>query len=156
MLARGRGHIVNTASFAGLYPFASSRIHYAASKAAVISISENLALYLMPKGIRVSCLCPGPVMTTAAQSMKHYSTDYIMRAPGSHLVLKSQDEAARILADGMRDGRIIIPTDEKVWETLKRLAESPDAFIRNKNAEFESGDSGKPHVPEQFLRKTGA
>jgi hypothetical protein len=95
-------------------------------------------------------------MTTAAQSMKHYSTDYIMRAPGSHLVLKSQDEAARILADGMRDGRIIIPTDEKVWETLKRLAESPDAFIRNKNAEFESGDSGKPHVPEQFLRKTGA
>lgn len=156
MLARGSGHIVNTASFAGLYPFASSRVHYAASKAAVISMSENLALYLMPKGIRVSCLCPGPVMTTSVNGMKHYSTDYIMRAPGSHLVLKSQEEAARILADGMRDGRIIIPTHDEVWETLKRRAASPDEFIRNKNAEFEAGDSGRPQVPEEFLRKAGA
>jgi NAD(P)-dependent dehydrogenase (short-subunit alcohol dehydrogenase family) len=156
MLARGSGHIVNTASFAGLYPFASSRIHYAASKAAVISMSENLALYLMPKGIRVSCLCPGPVMTTSIQGMKHYSTDYVMRAPGSHLVLKSQEEAARILADGMRDGQIIIPTHDEIWETLRRRAASPDTFIRNKNAEFEAGDSGRPKVPEEFLRKAGA
>src|SRR3974390_1025704 len=115
MLSRGSGYIVNTASFAGLYPFASSRIHYAASKAAVVSMSENLALYLMPKGIKVSCLCPGPVMTTSVQGMKHYSSDYVMRAPGSHLVVKSQEEAARILADRMRDGRIIISTHDEVW-----------------------------------------
>jgi NAD(P)-dependent dehydrogenase (short-subunit alcohol dehydrogenase family) len=154
MLARGSGHIVNTASFAGLYPFASSRIHYAASKAAVISMSENLALYLMPKGIRVSCLCPGPVMTTSVQGMKHYSTDYVMRAPGSHLVVKSQEETARVLADGMRDGQIIIPTHEEVWETLRHRAASPDAFIREKNMQFEAGDSGRPKVPEEFLRKS--
>ena len=153
MLSRGSGHIVNTASFAGLYPFASSRIHYAASKAAVISMSENLALYLMPKGIRVSCLCPGPVMTTSVQGMKHYSTNYVMRAPGSHLVVKSQEEAATILADGMRDGRIIIPTHDELWDTLKDRAASPDSFIRDKNAQFEAGDSGRPIVPEEFLRR---
>jgi NAD(P)-dependent dehydrogenase (short-subunit alcohol dehydrogenase family) len=153
LLARGRGHIVNTASFAGLYPFATSRIHYAASKAAVISMSENLALYLMPKGIKVSCLCPGPVMTTSVLNMQHFSKDYTMRAPGSHLVLKSQEEAAIILANGMRDGRIIIPTDEAVWETLAKRAASPDDFIRGKNAEFDSGDSGRPQVPEKFLQK---
>jgi NAD(P)-dependent dehydrogenase (short-subunit alcohol dehydrogenase family) len=151
LIARGRGHIVYTASFAGLYPFATSRIHYAASKAAVVSMSENLALYLMPKGIRVSCLCPGPVMTTSVQSMKHYSKDYLMRAPGSHLVLKSQEEAARILADGMAAGRILIPTDEKVWETLARRAASPDQFLRDKNAEFQAGDNGRPQVPAEFL-----
>ncbi len=155
LISRRKGHIVNTASFAGLYPFATSRIHYAASKAAIVSMSENLALYLMPKGIKVSCLCPGPVMTTSIQGMKHYSTDYIMRAPGSHLTLKSQQDAARILADGMRDGLIMIPTHDEIWETLKQRAASPDAYIRNKNAEFESGDSGKPHVPEHFLKKAG-
>ncbi len=45
MLARGEGYIVNTASFAGLYPYATNRIPYAASKAALVSMSENLAIY---------------------------------------------------------------------------------------------------------------
>ena len=45
MIARGRGHIVNTASFAGLYPFAASRIHYAASKAGgAFDVRESCAL----------------------------------------------------------------------------------------------------------------
>jgi NAD(P)-dependent dehydrogenase (short-subunit alcohol dehydrogenase family) len=153
MIARGTGHIVNTASFAGLYPFASSRIHYAASKAAVVSMSENLALYCAPLGIRVSCLCPGPVMTTSVLGMKHFSDDYAMRAPGSHLTVKSQEETATILADGIGDGKVIIPTHDEVWATLTERAASPDAFIAKKAAEFASGDSGKPIVPEEFLRQ---
>lgn len=156
MLARGRGHIVNTASFAGIYPFASSRVHYSASKAAVFMMSQNLALYLLPRGIRVSCLCPGPVMTTSDLGMKHFSQDYAMRGPGSFLVLKSQEETAKILADGMRDGRIIIPTDDKLWPTLAEWAASPDDWIRKKAAEFEAGDSGRPQVPEHFRRQRPA
>ncbi len=150
MLARGSGHIVNTGSFAGLYPFASSRVHYAASKAAVISMSENLALYCLPLGVKVSCLCPGPVMTTSVQGMKHYSENYAMRAPGSHLTVKSQAETASILADGMAAGRILIPTHEEVWQTLIQRAASLDNFIRAKNAEFEAGDSGRPSVPTEM------
>jgi NAD(P)-dependent dehydrogenase (short-subunit alcohol dehydrogenase family) len=153
MIARGNGHIVNTASFAGLYPFASSRIHYAASKAAVLSMSQNLALYLLPKGIRVSCLCPGPVMTTSNQDMKHFSEDYVMRGPGSHLLVKSQEETANILADGMREGRIVIPTHEELWDTLPAWAASPDRFIHNKADEFVAGDSGRPAVPAHFIRQ---
>lgn len=156
MMARGRGHIVNTASFAGLYPFATSRIHYAASKAAVVSLSENLALYGLPKGIRVSCLCPGPVMTTSVNGMKHWSEDYTMRAPGSHLFVKSQAETARILADGMAAGKIIIPTHDEVWDTLRQRAASPDAYIHAKSAEFESGDSGRPQMPAEMLAEMAA
>jgi NAD(P)-dependent dehydrogenase (short-subunit alcohol dehydrogenase family) len=52
-MERGRGHIVNTASFAGFYPYAASRVPYAAAKAAVISLTQNLAIYLEPKGVRV-------------------------------------------------------------------------------------------------------
>ena len=50
MLARGEGYIVNTASFAGLYPYATNRIPYAASKAALVSMSENMAISLLPRG----------------------------------------------------------------------------------------------------------
>ncbi|MDE2404365.1 MAG: SDR family NAD(P)-dependent oxidoreductase [Sphingomonadales bacterium] len=152
MLERGRGHIANTASFAGMYPFACSRVHYAASKAAVLSYSENLALYCLPYGVRVSCLCPGPVMTTSVHGMKHFSESYEMRMPGDHLTLKSQEETAIVLSDGMRDGRIVIPTDELVWPTMRELAAGPDAFIAKKAAEFAAGNSGRPMVPAQFLK----
>jgi NAD(P)-dependent dehydrogenase (short-subunit alcohol dehydrogenase family) len=151
MIARGQGHIVNTASFAGLYPFAINRIPYAASKAAVVSMSQNLALHLEPKGVRVSCLCPGPVMTTSPDSMKSFSGEMEMRGPGSHLKVKSQAETARILADGMAAGRILIPTHEELWETLRAWAVSPDDYIRAKAAAFAGGDIGKPSFDESAL-----
>lgn len=144
MLARGGGYIVNTASFAGLYPYAMNRMPYVASKAAVVALSESLSLYLLPKGIRVSCLCPGPVMTRVMEGMKTWSTNAPMPGPGVQYTLKTAEEAAVILADGMRDGRIIIPTDEKVWEAMQRHAESPDNFIHEKIAEFARGDWGRP------------
>lgn len=151
MIARGSGHIVNTASFAGLYPFAASRVHYAASKAAVVSMSQNLALYLMQYGIKVSCLCPGPVMTTSANEMKHFSEDYVMRAPGRHLFVKSQQETAQVLSDAMEAGRIMIPTHEEVWPTLREVAADPDAFIAGKHAEFLAGDPGKPGITQDVI-----
>ena len=79
MIARGRGHIVNTASFAGLYPYAASRIPYAGAKAAVIAMTESLAIYLQPQGIRVSCLIPGPVMTGVLDTMTSWTPDCPMR-----------------------------------------------------------------------------
>lgn len=156
MVARGTGHIVNTASFAGLYPFACSRIHYAASKAAVLSMSENLALYLMPKGISVSCLCPGPVMTNSTGGMKHFSEHYDMRAPGSHMWVKSQQETARILSDGMEAGQVIIPTHEELWPLYAEHAGNPDAFLARKNAEYLSGDFGKPSITQDVIDSINA
>jgi NAD(P)-dependent dehydrogenase (short-subunit alcohol dehydrogenase family) len=146
MLARGHGYIVNTGSFAGLYPYAASRIPYAVSKAGVIALSENLALYAIPKGIQVSCLCPGPVMTTSANTMKTFSDNVPMRGPGKHLWVKSQEEVAVLLADGMEAGRIIIPTHEEVRETLLEWAASPDDFIRKQIAIFSTGDIGQPQI----------
>ncbi|HET8711770.1 MAG TPA: SDR family oxidoreductase, partial [Spongiibacteraceae bacterium] len=110
MLRRGSGYIVNTASFAGLYPYATSRMPYVAAKAAVIALSESLALYLLPQGIRVSCLCPGPVMTGVMQGVKIWSENATMCGPGSQFELISAEAAAATLADGMCAGRIMIPT----------------------------------------------
>ena len=144
MLARGEGYIVNTASFAGLYPYATNRIPYAASKAALVSMSENMAISLLPRGIQVSCLCPGPTMTTSTQGMKPWSDNVIMRGPGKHLMVKSQEEVAKILADGMCAGRVIIPTHEEGWEIVKRRGAAPNDFIREKMEEFERAESGLP------------
>lgn len=144
MIARGRGHIVNTASFAGLYPYAANRIPYVASKAAVVAMSEALALYLRPLGVRVSCLCPGPVATGVMNSMKTWSENVAFRGPGSQYAVISAEQAAIILADGMRDGRVIIPTDEKVWADIQARAASPDTFIQAKAEAFARGDLGKP------------
>jgi NAD(P)-dependent dehydrogenase (short-subunit alcohol dehydrogenase family) len=144
MLARGAGYIVNTASFAGLYPYATNRIPYAASKAALVSMSENMAISLLPRGIQVSCLCPGPTMTTSTQGMKPWSENVIMRGPGKHLMVKSQEEVAKILADGMCAGRVIIPTHEEGWEIVKRRGAAPNDFIREKMGEFARAESGLP------------
>jgi NAD(P)-dependent dehydrogenase (short-subunit alcohol dehydrogenase family) len=147
MIARGQGYIVHTASFAGLYPYAINRVPYAASKAAIISMAENLAIYLVPLGIRVSCLCPGPTFTTMATGMKTMSENVVMRGPGKELAVKSQEEVAAILADGMEAERIIIPTHELGWETIKERAASPDAFVKQKIEEYARGENGLPARP---------
>jgi hypothetical protein len=49
-----------------------------------------------------------------------------------------------VLADGMTNGRVVIPTDPKVWDVIRRHAASPDAFIQEKIDEFARGDYGKP------------
>jgi len=144
MIARGSGHIVNTASFAGLYPYATGRIPYVASKAAVIALSESLALYLIPQGIRVSCFCPGPVLTGVMQGMKTWSDNLAMRGPGSQFGLMSAEAAAVVLADGMVQDQIVIPTHAEVWDVVREHAESPDRFIHKKIAQFASGESGLP------------
>jgi NAD(P)-dependent dehydrogenase (short-subunit alcohol dehydrogenase family) len=63
MLERGGGgHIVNTASGAGLAAEGSD-VMYATSKFAVVGMSEALRRVLEPKQIGVTVLCPGPVGT---------------------------------------------------------------------------------------------
>ncbi|MGW4424780.1 SDR family oxidoreductase [Streptosporangium sp. NPDC004631] len=57
----GGGSILNTASVAGLFPRPQSSI-YAASKAAVITMTKALSIELAP-AIRVNCVCPSTIDT---------------------------------------------------------------------------------------------
>jgi NAD(P)-dependent dehydrogenase (short-subunit alcohol dehydrogenase family) len=65
MIERRRGHIVNTASGAGLAvdPAWGVGYMYPTSKYAVVGLSESLRADLAEYGIGVSVLCPGPVAT---------------------------------------------------------------------------------------------
>ena len=59
MRERGRGHVVNIGSIAGLYPIVSSL--YGASKGAVHLMTQNLRVELKGSGVRVTEIAPGRV-----------------------------------------------------------------------------------------------
>lgn len=107
------GHIVNTASMAGMQGDLGFS-PYTASKFAVVGMSEGLAPQLAPFGIGVSVLCPGFVRTRIGESgrnrPKHYgqtetpdpaSPMGIVVAHIAQLIqsgLDPSDVAARVLA----------------------------------------------------------
>jgi NAD(P)-dependent dehydrogenase (short-subunit alcohol dehydrogenase family) len=62
MRAQGFGHIVNTASMAGLGP-APLLTPYALTKHAVVGLSASLRVEAAPFGVRVSAVCPGLIET---------------------------------------------------------------------------------------------
>lgn len=63
MLRRGRGSVINTASFVAVMGSATSQIAYTASKGGVLALSRELGVQFARDGVRVNALCPGPVAT---------------------------------------------------------------------------------------------
>ena len=91
MIASGRrGHIVNTASMAGLVATRGLGI-YNTSKYAVVGLSETLVKDLAPYGIGVSVLCPLGVATRIRASGRNRPT---------HLRNEAVDPTAPVTLDG--------------------------------------------------------
>ena len=74
------GHIVNTASMAGMQSGLGFS-PYGASKFAVVSMSEGLAMQLKPHGIGVSVLCPSYVRTRIGESGRNRPERYGQSQP---------------------------------------------------------------------------
>jgi NAD(P)-dependent dehydrogenase (short-subunit alcohol dehydrogenase family) len=66
---REGGHIVSTASMAGLISSGSNA--YNVSKYGVVALSEGLRVEFAPRGIGVSVLCPGFVRTNIMDSLRN-------------------------------------------------------------------------------------
>lgn len=69
------GHIVNTASMAGMNAGLGVS-PYSATKFAVVSLSEGLSAQLAPLGIGVSVLCPSYVRTRIGESGRNRPAQY--------------------------------------------------------------------------------
>jgi NAD(P)-dependent dehydrogenase (short-subunit alcohol dehydrogenase family) len=67
MLARRRGQVLSTASFAGLAG-APGLMSYGTAKAAVVALSEQLRAEVAPRGVRVGVICPSFFRTNLCES----------------------------------------------------------------------------------------
>ncbi|HEX4015193.1 MAG TPA: SDR family oxidoreductase [Frankiaceae bacterium] len=138
LIEQGRGHVVNTASASGLLAYGFDRLPYVASKHAVVGITEALALYLAPKGIGVTCLCPSGVVTNIADDITvHGQSTATPRAP-QHAI----SDAARVgelMADAVTAGRFLVTTAPELSAELVERAADVDAYLQARIRELESG-----------------
>jgi NAD(P)-dependent dehydrogenase (short-subunit alcohol dehydrogenase family) len=132
LIAQGEGHIVNTASFAGLFTYAYDRLPYAASKAAVFQISEGLALYLRPLGVGVTCLCPGPVRTNIQNAVPSFSTELEVRGAGPGFEPLEPREVGDMVVGAIRSNTFFLPTHPQVRDFLVARAQDPDGFLQSR------------------------
>lgn len=129
LIDQGSGHLVNTASFAGLFTYSYDRLPYAATKAAIVQVSEGLAIYLRPKNIGVTLLCPGPVLTNIAAAVPTFGEGAPLRIPGEQFELLDPAQVGELVADAILRNRFFVPTHVGVVEELRRRVEDWDAYI---------------------------
>jgi len=103
MLDRGRGGIINVSSLGGLMPGPYQSAYYA-SKAYVISLTRALAHEVRGRGVRISCVAPGPVRTEF-----HEALDSDHRALYRYLLpWMSPESVAASIYRGYRLGHAVI------------------------------------------------
>lgn len=106
---QGNGQFVNIASLAGLvHPAGMSA--YAATKAAVVGLSESLKHELQPWGVDVSVVCPSFFRTNLAASLN--DSDPLMASISAKLITKSPLDA-----DAMAE-RVLNGVDHRVFLIL--------------------------------------
>jgi NAD(P)-dependent dehydrogenase (short-subunit alcohol dehydrogenase family) len=113
MLRQGHGHIVNTASAAGLIP-SPATIAYAATKHAVVGLSLTLRAEARFHGVRVSVVCPGLIQTPIVQAAKIVGPTREKVLGDSRLRLYSSDRLAVAVLRGVARNRAVIPFTPEV------------------------------------------
>ena len=133
--APGGGHIVNTASMAGLRPGPNLGA-YTVTKYGVVALSETLAIELEQDGapVGVTVLCPGPVHTNIGTSTRN-------RPPGLEGALADAELQ-------MVEGRTWMEPDEVGDVTVQAILKG-DLYAVTHPAMF-------PPVQERFARITEA
>jgi 3-oxoacyl-[acyl-carrier protein] reductase/sorbitol-6-phosphate 2-dehydrogenase len=119
MRDRGSGRIINIASQVGRAPW-PGHAAYSASKAAVIALTQAMALELASSGVLVNCICPGTMDT---DQMRGGFTDRAQTAG------RDPEEMIAEKAASMPLGRLGTPRD----------AGAMVAFLASDDASFSTG-----------------
>jgi len=152
MIAQGEGHVVNTASMAGLLS-APGMSAYCATKHAVVAMSECLHLDLAVTGngskVHVSVVCPEWVKTNIADSERNRPAS-LPRSPGAapspqQLMMQEVVRAAvagGIPASDVADQVLQAIVEERFWvlthpKTKKAVEKRMQGIVEGKAPEFD-------------------
>lgn len=109
--AQGSGHIVNTASLAGLL-VPPTMASYNVTKAGVVALSETLRFELLPYGINTTVVCPNFFKTNLAERLR--TPDPTVERAVDKLVTKSTTPASTIAEQvvyAVDEGKFLVLTD---------------------------------------------
>jgi len=128
MRKQGFGHIINTASVAGLTP-SPGNVAYSTTKHAVVGISTSLRAEAAGRGVRVSVLCPGVIRTAILEGGGKYGRMLVeippekMRSMWEKLKPMDPNLFAKKVLDAVAKNKpiIIVPSWWKIYWRLNRL-----------------------------------
>lgn len=143
MQKQGFGHIINTASVAGILP-APGHVAYAATKYAVVGLSNSLRIEAAEMGIRVSVLCPGFVRTPILDGGGKYGKNLIDLSPEQHrhlldMIEKFKPMPPNIFAQKALDSIaknkaiIVIPLSWRLFCWIHRIFPAIGAFLTHRH-----------------------
>lgn len=166
MIGQRRGHIVNTASVAGLIA-TPAQGGYTATKHAVVALSKALRMEAKRHGVRVSALCPGVIRTPILSGGKYGRLNMVGVSDETLLALWERlrpmdvDVLARKAAQAVarNEGIIVIPGWWKALWLFDRLLPSISATVWQKGLERSRKEieaaGGRPRDPAHEGRAAG-
>jgi len=122
MAARGRGHLLVTASAAGLLTNIDAA-PYSVTKHGSVALAEWLAIRYGDQGVTVSCLCPQGVRTPM---LEREGAGAAVLAAGA---LLDPDEVAGAVVEALADGRFLVLPHPEVAEFERRRAADRDRWL---------------------------
>ncbi len=125
MVRRRSGHVINTASLAGIVPFPMV-VPYCATKYAVVGLSEALAAEVAPAGVGVTVECPGMVSTELFRNARVGWPDEIRSRFEKIMDSSGTDPntVAKNILNAVKRGRVVHVTAGKAYPLylLKRAS----------------------------------
>ena len=139
MPSAGSRAIVNAASYAALIPSVNAGV-YAASKAALVSLTRTMAAEWAPRGIRVNAYSPGVIRTRMTEP-KLREHEMSMRKAISLQRLGTADEVANVVLFLASDassyinganidvsgGKLVVQNPDEAWRHVEPNANDPSA-----------------------------
>jgi NAD(P)-dependent dehydrogenase (short-subunit alcohol dehydrogenase family) len=131
MLERGDGYLIATASNTAL-SLQVEKLAYSVSKRGTLALCEWLAANFRPKGVKVSCFCPGAMRT------RMFAANGFAEDSPALTNARTPEQVAEVIVQGIRAEKFLILTDPGDLAALSERASGYDTWLDAKLESFEA------------------